>query len=151
MDCIDKKKISAYLDGELPDDERARIKTHLEECPACCAIAEELAAVTDALDVLEGLEPDPYSASRIKRLAAERKQRGWFGRALVPAAATAVVSLSLVVGGLLGLALYAGWTGEPPEAETEFAEYMGTTAIEDFPGGSLGEVLDEIPVEGGNS
>jgi hypothetical protein len=33
--CIDEKKISAYLEGEISDDEGARIKTHLGECATC--------------------------------------------------------------------------------------------------------------------
>jgi anti-sigma factor RsiW len=151
MDCLDKKKISAYLDGELPEDDRTAFRDHLDGCAACRAEAEELAAVTDALDVLGGLEPDPYFAARVKRIALTRKQNGLLKRAIVPAAATAAAALSLLLGGFLGQALYAGWAGDSAEAETEFAEYMGTTAIEDFPVGSLGEVLSEIPVEGGNS
>jgi anti-sigma factor RsiW len=151
MGCLDKKKISAYLDGELPEDERARIEKHLAECRACRAEAEELTAVTDALDVLEGLEPDPYFAARVKRIALTRKQNGRLKRVIVPAAATAAAALSLLLGGFLGQALYAGWAGDSADTETEFAEYMGTTAIEDFPVGSLGEVLSEIPVEGDNS
>lgn len=151
MDCIDKKKISAYLDGELAEDERTRIGAHLEECAACRAEAEELTAVSDALDVLERLEPDPYFATRVKRIALMRKQNGLLKRAVIPAAATAAAALSLLLGGFLGQALYADWAGDSAETETEFAEYMGTTAIEDFPVGSLGEVLSEIPVEGGNS
>ena len=150
MDCIDVKKVSAYLDGELPDDERARIEKHLKECPACRAEADELTAVSNALDVLEGLEPDPYFAARAKRLATERNQRGWFGRALVPAAATAVAAAFLLLGGFIGQALHAAYLVEQSEAGGEFTEYVETSAIEDYPEGTLGEVLDDFPLNGGN-
>jgi anti-sigma factor RsiW len=150
MDCIDKKKISAYLDGELPEDERARIEIHLEECAACRAEAEELTAVSNALDVLDGLEPDPYFASRVKRLALLQKQNGRLKRVLVPAAATAAAALSLLLGGFLGKTLYAGWSVEPMNADAAFAEYYDTSAIEDYPESTLGEVLDDLPTNGGN-
>lgn len=150
MNCVDKKKISAYLDGELSEDERARIETHLEECATCRADADELAAVSDALDVLEGLDPNPYFAARVKRLATERKQRGWFGRAVVPVAATAAAATFLLLGGFLGQALYAAWFVEQPDVETGFAEYVDTSAIEDYPEGTLGEVLSDLPPNGGN-
>ncbi|UCE27212.1 MAG: zf-HC2 domain-containing protein [Candidatus Coatesbacteria bacterium] len=150
MDCIDKKKISAYLDGETPKSERARIEKHLAECPACRTEANELAAVSDALDVLEGLEPDAYFAARVKRLATERKQHGWFGRALVPAAATVAAAAFLLLGGFIGQALHAAYLVERSEAGGEFAEYAETSAIEDYPEGTLGEVLDDFPLNGGN-
>jgi hypothetical protein len=35
LGCIDEKKISAYPEGGLPDDEGARIKTRPGECAAC--------------------------------------------------------------------------------------------------------------------
>jgi anti-sigma factor RsiW len=149
MDCIDEKKISAYLDGELRDDERARIETHLEECAACRAGANELAAVSDALEVLDGLEPDPYFATRVKWVSTTRKQQGWFSRVLVPAAAATAAALSLLLGGFLGKALYAGWSIEPADDNGEFAEYYDTSAIEDYPESTLGEVLDDLPTNGG--
>jgi anti-sigma factor RsiW len=149
MECIDKKKISAYLDGELAEDKRAVIGAHLEECAACRAEAEELTVVADALDALEGLEPDPYFAARVKRLALLQKQNGRSKRVLVPTLATAAAVLSLLLGGFLGKALYAGWAVEPMNADTVFAEYYDTSAIEDYPESTLGEVLDDLPTNGG--
>jgi len=149
MDCIDEKKISAYLDGELPDDERALIGTHVEECAACRAEADELAAVSRALDVLDGLEPDPYFASRVKRLATERKRRGWLARAVVPAAATAAAAVSLLLGGFLGRALYDTWSFEAANTENDVAEYVDTSAMDDYPESTLGELLDDLPPNGG--
>ena len=150
MNCVDKKKISAYLDGELSEDERARIEIHFEECATCRAEADELAAVSDALDVLDGLEPDPYFAALVKRLATGRKQRGWLGRTVVPVAATAAAATFLLLGGFLGQALHAAWLVEQTDVEAGFAEYVDTSAIEDYPEGTLGEVLSDLPPNGGN-
>lgn len=150
MNCVDKKKISAYLDGELSEDERPRIENHLEECATCRAEADELAAVSDALDVLDGLEPDPYFAARVKRLATGRKQRGWLARTVVPIAATAAAATFLLLGGFLGQALHAAWLVVQSDADTGFAEYVDTSAIEDYPEGTLGEVLGDLPPNGGN-
>jgi anti-sigma factor RsiW len=150
MDCKDKKKISAYLDGELSEDERTVIGAHLEECAACRAEAEELTAVSNALDVLEGLEPDPYFAARVKRLALLQKQNGRLKRVLVPAAATAAAAVFLLLGGFLGQVLYAAWQIKPLDDNGEFTEYYDTSAIEDYPEGTLGEVLGDLPPNGGN-
>ncbi|MEE8638792.1 MAG: hypothetical protein V3T41_00115, partial [bacterium] len=75
--------------------------------------------MSEALESLEGAEPDPYFARRLKRLAAERRSRGWPGRVLVPAAAAAAAALSLVAGGFLGQALLAESNGASSPANGE--------------------------------
>ncbi|MDI3316892.1 MAG: anti-sigma factor [Bacillota bacterium] len=47
--------LPAYLDGELPEGVRLRVRAHLELCPACREEADELTAVTGMLAAL----PDP--------------------------------------------------------------------------------------------
>ena len=51
-----REALSAYLDGELPADERRAVELHLAGCPPCAAALEELAAV-DAL-AREAAPPD---------------------------------------------------------------------------------------------
>jgi anti-sigma factor RsiW len=44
--CVDfVEEISAYLDGELDDPERARIGRHLEGCPGCRAAIDQFQTV----------------------------------------------------------------------------------------------------------
>jgi len=45
MSCDQSQLLSAYLDGELPPAEAARLSEHLAACPACSAEADELRAL----------------------------------------------------------------------------------------------------------
>lgn len=148
MNCVDPKKLSVYLDGELAEDEAAAIRQHLADCEACRDEVSRLEAVSDALDSLEGAEPDPYFAPRVARLAAGRRGSGWPRRLLVPAAATAAAALSLLLGSFLGQALY----DEPDVAASNgngvLASYLGVAPVEDFPDGSLGEAWGDVWTEG---
>jgi len=45
MPCDQSQLLSAYLDGELPAAEAARVQAHLAACPACSAEADELRAL----------------------------------------------------------------------------------------------------------
>ena len=150
MACIDEKKLSAYLDGELPPEESAALEEHLARCAACREELSRLAFVSEALETLDGAEPDPYFAPRLKRLAVAERGRGWARRAFVPAAAAAAAALSLVLGGFLGRALYAEPNGASVAANGELVEYLGVAPVEDFPDGSLGETWGEVLVEGDN-
>ena len=49
--------ISAKLDGELTAEEEARLAAHLEQCPQCRALLEELGGLSDALRTLPEAEP----------------------------------------------------------------------------------------------
>ena len=148
MGCVDEKELSAYIDGELSEVAAAAIGEHLTHCGACREELSRLEFVSETLESLEGAEPDPYFARRLKRLAAERRSRGWPGRVLVPAAAAAAVALSLVAGGFLGRALYAEPNGASSPANGELVEYLGVAPVEDFPDGSLGEAWGDVWTEG---
>lgn len=54
--------ISAELDGELTEAERARLTAHLEQCPACRRYRQALASVSGAL--ADSLEPPPATLAR---------------------------------------------------------------------------------------
>jgi anti-sigma factor RsiW len=147
MVCIDGKKLSAYVDGELSREDAAAIGEHLVHCAACREELSRLEVVSETLESLEGAEADPYFARRLKRLAAEGRRRNWPGRVLVPAAAAAA-ALSLVAGGFLGQALLAEPNGASSPANGELVEYLGVAPLEDFPDGSLGETWGDVWTEG---
>jgi anti-sigma factor RsiW len=150
MACIDEKKLSAYLDGELPEEERPAVQEHLALCAACRREAARLAFVSEVLDSLEGLEPSPYFAPRLKHLVSRRERGRRVGRIVVAAAAAAAAALSLLLGGFLGRALYAGPNGAPSDGNGELTAYLDVSPLEDFPDGSLGEAWGEVWAEGGN-
>jgi anti-sigma factor (TIGR02949 family) len=66
--------LAAYLDGELPPDERARFDAHLGECPECVAY---LATYRDTIALAKGAcaaDPTPDVPERLARaIAAARK------------------------------------------------------------------------------
>jgi anti-sigma factor RsiW len=150
MICIDGKKLSAYTDGELPEEEAAEIREHLTVCEACREELSRLESVSAALEALEGTEPDPYFASRLKRAAAEGRSRGWPGRVFVPAAAAAAAALSLAAGVFLGQALLVESNGASSNGNGALASYLGVAPVEDFPQGSLGDAWGEVWAEGEN-
>ncbi len=50
-------RLSEYLDGDLPPDERDAIERHLAECPECTALLDELHAVARRAATLADPEP----------------------------------------------------------------------------------------------
>ncbi len=50
-----EKRLSAYLDGQLPPDEMAEMAAHLEMCPHCSALLDKMQRLDD---LAAGMEPD---------------------------------------------------------------------------------------------
>jgi anti-sigma factor RsiW len=101
-------RLSAYLDGELPDEDRKKIDKHLETCQVCSELVSELAAtgslVKDTLSREVPPEPDltgvweeiearvfaqPPVWQRIKSVV--RRPVVWLPAAVASAAAAALV------------------------------------------------------------
>ena len=111
MECRETQTLlTAFHDGELPADERARVEEHLRGCPECAALLADLARVDRAAGV-----PDPGPAywdrfnarvmDRVERGAnvpgvrVLRPKGGWMReqlRYLVPAAAAAALVVMIV-------------------------------------------------------
>jgi predicted anti-sigma-YlaC factor YlaD len=62
-------RLSEYLDGELPENERVALEAHLSGCPQCSSVLEDLRLVVRQAKALPPLEPDddlwPAIARRI--------------------------------------------------------------------------------------
>ena len=62
-------RLSEYLDGELPENERVALEAHLSGCPQCSSVLEDLRLVVRQAKALPPLEPDddlwPVIARRI--------------------------------------------------------------------------------------
>jgi anti-sigma factor RsiW len=56
----ERERLSAYLDRELPPDERAAVEAHLSACPECAAFLADLAAVDEAAGSLPAEPPEGY-------------------------------------------------------------------------------------------
>jgi anti-sigma factor RsiW len=100
-------ELLAYLDGELSQQDRARVEAHLAECAACAAELERLQTLQQELDAtfdaaLAPVRLPPAADARIRdrirdRLRTRTEPRPWFGlwqrRGLIAQAALAVLAL----------------------------------------------------------
>lgn len=95
----------AYLDGELGEEERARVEAHLARCPACAAALAELRVLSRDLDATFDAAMSPVrlsyaAASHIRDVLHDRLERPrwqwtfWQRRGLV---AQVVMALLLIV------------------------------------------------------
>lgn len=123
MRCVDKKRWLAYLKGELKEHQRRRLKMHLKQCSRCRKLAQELSFSYQALDVLDGLEPDIGFTTRVVQRARDRRQlKGW-RRVILPAVATTIAVLSVALGIFLGQNIYVAMESETSSPTPEQTAY----------------------------
>jgi len=87
MECRDmKEKLSAYLDGALPSEEKKLIKEHLNSCPQCGMALKELKKTEEFVRNLEEVEPPAWLTQKImaRVKAEEEKKRRIFQRLFYP-------------------------------------------------------------------
>jgi len=112
-----RDRLSEYVDGELPDPERASIAAHLSVCARCREEAEGFRRAGEALRTLSAVEVAPDLTGDLhRRLATSARRRfrvGWIG-------AAAVAAVGVAIGCLLWLSPRAPAPGPPP-ARTDVA------------------------------
>jgi hypothetical protein len=69
MSGHERERLSAYLDGELPERERAEVAAHLAACAACSAFLAGLRAADEAAAALPVEAPDGYFDDFARRVA----------------------------------------------------------------------------------
>ncbi|MDD2889314.1 MAG: anti-sigma factor [bacterium] len=116
-ECINPEKLSAFLDGELSEQERENIKSHLKDCQDCQKEASELTKLSELLNnSFLPIEPSPYFIARLKQKIEDNESipvaitiNDWINRikhSLIPIGATALILLSFVAGNRIGNILY---------------------------------------------
>ena len=75
MSGHEHERLSAYLDGELPPEERAAVEAHLAACPDCASFLAELRAVDDAAASLPAEAPEGYFEGFPARVLARLEPR----------------------------------------------------------------------------
>ena len=143
MKCPPTVKVSAFLDGELPAEERGEIEEHLAACAACREQAAAWAAAADSLQYLEGIEPGPWFAARVRARANRAAPWSWGQRLVLVGAAAA----ALLLGGTLARGLRTG-AAETAAVEPSSAYEFVASSANDLPGGSLGDVWTDMWGEG---
>lgn len=99
--CHASAQIQDFLDGLLPDVERAAFQAHLAGCPQCAADLAVYRRVFGELDALPLLEPSASLEARILAAVLPKRQPAWVRRVGFAYAASLLVSLA----GLAGAAL----------------------------------------------
>ncbi len=97
--------LSAFVDGELTEEERAEVLAHVSECEECRRLLGELTALHAALgeledeDVPEGFTEGVMAAVRAEKAAAkpQAKKRSAWRRWMPMAACAAIVALAAAV------------------------------------------------------
>ena len=119
-------RLSEYLDGELPADERAELEEHLAHCVACGAVLADLKRIVARAHGLEDRAPEhdlwPGIAARIGAGPAERRAaRHWsFSLPQLAAAGIALMALSGGAAWLLHPALQGPADSRPPLVATRW-------------------------------
>lgn len=101
MDCDVTPILSAYLDGELDDAERARVSAHIETCGSCQATLEDFRSVGLAAAGYTSAS-GPFDGRRaLATVLARGRTPVWRRRVSVPAAALPVVAVLAATGAFM--------------------------------------------------
>lgn len=95
-----RKKLDAYVDGELPASEASSLASHLRACPECAADALERVQMKRAVAVAgKRYEPTAQLREKVRKSIGSSRQRegGWVWK-IVALPATLVLLVSLAVG-----------------------------------------------------
>lgn len=91
--------ISAQLDRELTREEEQELNAHLEQCPSCRALAEQLAGLHEDFSALEEVPaPEGFVQGVMERIREEKKVIPLFKRPQFKAAAGLAACLAICVG-----------------------------------------------------
>ena len=143
-----QRKLSAFLDGEVPEKMTSQITEHLSGCPACREEAASLSAVWKGLEEMREIDPSPYFWTRLNaRIAqAERRRfspdRVWrmLSRTLVPVTGVTAAVIGLWIGG----ALYDVYQPDRTDEWDQVASALYLDTLDDFPAQSIGSAYMEL-------
>ena len=153
MKCSEvRRKLSAFLDGEVSEEEKQSISEHLESCDLCHKKLEELSKVLDVLDVMDEVQVSPFFVTRLKQRITDQELKSlvrlpfmeWIRRATVPAFTTVLVYLSLLLGYYLGKTIHQEGVESVSIADAEVTDALGVAVLDEFPEGSLGDAYNNL-------
>jgi predicted anti-sigma-YlaC factor YlaD len=152
-----KRRLSAFLDGEVSEKEKLKISEHLKSCIDCQKELESLSYVSNFLDSLEEIEPSPYFIVRLKQRIAEQEskrlirlpfmewaRRYHLERIAIPVGVAASLFLAVLGGSNLGRAIYKARMEMTSKVTEEFADVFSVTFFNDYTEGSLGSAYNDL-------
>jgi len=143
-----EKKLSAYSDGELSQDQRTRLESHIQQCNTCRQSLEMLSGIWNLVGELPEAKFLPNFYVRLKArmaLDAEKREARWFDRVLIPASAVAIVVFGILVGSIAGK--NGEGKAEPLTTEEEMVRSFHLDSFDDFPEASFGNAYVSLAVQ----
>ncbi len=84
MECENiRRRLKAFLDGELEEADRTAIQDHLEHCPGCAGVARQLKQLSGVLQTWKAEEPPGNLYERLQ--AGLESRESWWKKLLTPA------------------------------------------------------------------
>jgi len=111
-----RKRLNAYIDGELPQQARHSVERHLAECESCRTVLDGLRGLEPYLQTLNtplipaALTSRILSEASLRRRKASKNRNSWWWRTIwhPPWLVTGATTAALVVG--LAMGAWMGWT-----------------------------------------
>ena len=154
------EKLSAYIDGELPEANRVEMEQMIAESPACSAMYENMVALQERLGNLPEVQPSAEFEfelrSRILMEAAnETRMRNKVKQALCPTVGRSVLTGAVAAMLALGVSVFldrepeqtitASETTQPIELVTPDAPLDPAQAVQYY--GAMNERVAPLPAE----
>jgi len=138
-----RRKLVAYLDGELGERQKKLIKEHLEVCDGCRKEAEILIRTSCLLKGWKGVQPSSDLEAKFWQKVFSEEKRYLSPRPILkmPRAVFSTVLLGVLAAGIL-LGVFIEKTLSWRTArfwEEEYVSSSGLDSFQDFPSGSLCE------------
>jgi anti-sigma factor RsiW len=142
-------RLSALIDGELPDPERQAVERHLQECAGCASVCQRLTDAWTLAAEAPRVAPRVDLWPRVEaRLNGERTWPAWLGRLAwdpLPALATLALVVGLLLGFQMGEAILGGGRNAVPVSGMEASVHL----LGDLIPGSLAEAVLEVAAPAG--
>jgi anti-sigma factor RsiW len=141
-----RRKLVAYLDGELEEKQKLPIKEHLTKCRECKKEADLLETTLYLLKDQQRLKPSQgFEASLWEKVHSSEEEKqllpqaifGRFSRLILPAAVAATLIIGVVVGNSVEKIIPSQTVNL---GEEKYLTSIGLDSFQDLPSGSLPEI-----------
>ena len=144
-----RKKLSAYLDGEMSAKDRAELEKHLHTCPGCQKEIDALSGLRQRLGEIEELPSAPHLWPAVLAAVSPIRREKWFFSLsslrefkplTVAAAALTVVAVGIWAGAVLGTMANprGSYIVSSPSSGTDYL-----SVFDELPAGSAGGAFIE--------